>query len=95
MQQDHAAAHDASSLADLVPLVRERLGLDSAFPDEAVLASLQMIAHPASPHERWQAAFQSSLGHWLGLKAADLNAALAVLVGLLPGAQGNGAAMPE
>jgi hypothetical protein len=94
MQQEHAAAHDAS-LVGLVPLVRERLGLDSAFPDEAVLASLQMIAHPTSPHERWQAAFQSSLGHWLGLKASNLNAALAVLVGLLPSVPRSGASDPE
>jgi hypothetical protein len=75
---------DALHLAALVPVVRERLGLDSSFPDDAVLASLRMIAAPASPWERWQAAFHSNLGHWLGLKADDLNAALNVLVEMLP-----------
>jgi hypothetical protein len=75
---------DTLHLAALVPVVRERLGLDSSFPDDAVLASLRMIAAPASPWERWQAAFHSNLGHWLGLKADDLNAALNVLVETLP-----------
>jgi hypothetical protein len=81
------AAHQAPEmlrLAALVPIVRDRLGMDSSFPDDAVLASLRMIAAPASPWERWQAAFHSNLGHWLGLKADDLNAALNVLVETLP-----------
>ena len=81
-----AAQHriDALHLAALVPVVRDRLGLDSSFPDDAVLASLRMIAAPQSRWERWQAAFHSNLGHWLALKADDLNAALNVLVELLP-----------
>ena len=86
MQPTHSVADDPSSaaLADLVPVVRDSLGLDGTLPDDAVLASLRMIAAPTDPHERWRAAFQSSLGHWLGLKAGDLNAALNTLVGLLP-----------
>jgi|GEM_PF-4980769 len=83
MSHDHSPVLEPSSLAQLVPLVRDRLKLDSTFPDEAVLASLQAIAAAASPHERWGAAFHTSLGHWLGLKAADLNAALTLLLGLL------------
>jgi hypothetical protein len=82
-QNATAAAENVHDLADLVPLVRERLNLDSAFPDDAVLASLMTIAARASPQERWRAAFDSNLGQWLGLKSLDLNGALNTLVGLL------------
>lgn len=72
-------------LAELVPVVRQRLGLDAAFPDDAVLASLETIAKCSTPRERWRAAFDSNLGHWLALKGADLNSALNSLVALVPG----------
>lgn len=82
--REPAGAEMALHLNELVPLVRQRLGLDTAFPDDAVLASLRTIAGCSTPRERWRAAFDSNLGHWLALQGADLNSALNTLVALLP-----------
>jgi hypothetical protein len=78
------AAADVLHLAELVGVVRERLDVDSAFPDAAILASLQAIARRSDPRGRWRAAFDSNLGHWLALKGSDLNTALNTLVALMP-----------
>lgn len=77
-------AHDILHLAELVPVVRQRLDVDGSFPDDAVLASLKAIAAQTSQRERWRAAFNSNLGYWLALKGCDLNTALNTLVFLLP-----------
>jgi len=77
-------AADVLHLAELVGVVRERLNVDSAFPDAAILASLQAIASRSDPRGRWRAAFDSNLGHWLALKGSDLNTALNTLVALMP-----------
>jgi hypothetical protein len=82
-----ANATSIGRLAGLVPIVRERLDVDSALPDEAILASLEAIAARSSPWDRWRAAFESNLGHWLALKGSDLNAALSALVASLPNRQ--------
>jgi hypothetical protein len=76
---------DLLDLAFLVPIVRQRLEISSALPDEAILASLVAIAACTSPRERWFAALGSTLGHWLGLKTRDPNVALNQLIALLPG----------
>lgn len=77
-------AAEVLHLAELVDVVRRELAIDSAFPDAAILASLQTIARRSDPRERWRAAFESNLGHWLALKGSDLNTALGVLVALMP-----------
>ena len=71
-------------LAELVPIVRTRLAIDAAFPDDSILAALQAITKRSTPRERWQAAFSSNLGHWLALQGGDLHATLNTLVTLLP-----------
>lgn len=77
-------AQDILHLAELVPIVRERLAVDCAFPDDAILSSLRTISARSSARDRWTAAFESNLGHWLALKGKDLNAALNGLLVLLP-----------
>jgi len=78
------SAAEVLHLAELVPIIRQRLGIDCAFPDDAVLASLRTITARSSSRGRWRAAFDSNLGHWLALKGTDLNTALSTLVALLP-----------
>ena len=78
------SADDILHLAELVPVLRQRLELDSAFPDDAILASLRSIAAETAPRERWRAAFDSNLGAWLALKGRDLNTTLNTLIALLP-----------
>ena len=78
------ATADILHLAELVPVVRARLALDTVFPDDAVLASLRTIVARSSARERWGAAFDSNLGHWLALEGSDLNTALNTLIALLP-----------
>lgn len=77
-------AADILHLAELVPVVRERFAVDCALPDDSILASLRAIAGRSQPRDRWQAAFNSNLGHWLALKGGDLGALLAALVALIP-----------
>lgn len=77
-------AGDVLHLNELVGIVRRRLDIDDAFPDDAMLASLQAISARSAPRDRWRAAFDSNLGHWIALKGADLNSALNTLIALLP-----------
>src|SRR4051812_45390147 len=75
---------DILRLADLVPVVRQRLDIDEIFADDAILASLKAIASRTSPRERWSAAFNSNLVLVLALRGGDLDLALNTLLGLLP-----------
>lgn len=84
MDQQPTAVHDILHLAELVPIVRERLDIDTAFPDAAILAGLKAVAAKSHTRARWQAAFNSNLGHWLALKGDDLHASLNTLISLLP-----------
>ena len=79
-QESDSALH----LMEVVPVVRQRLALDAAIPDDSVLACLAVIAKCSTPRERWRAAFDSNLGHWLALTGSDLNAALNTLVAMTP-----------
>ena len=76
--------HDILHLAELVPVLRQRLELGHALSDDVILTSLETIAARSSPRERWRAAFDSSLGHWMAHEGRDLNTALNTLVALLP-----------
>lgn len=76
--------HDILHLAELVPILRQRLEIDAALSDDAILASLKVIAACSLPRDRWRAAFGSNLGHWLALQGRDLNTALNTVVALLP-----------
>ena len=78
------ADRDILYLAELLPIVRQRLDIDDTLPDGTLLASLATIAACSSPRERWRAAFGSMLGHWLALKGRDLNTTLNTLIALLP-----------
>ena len=75
---------DVLHLNELVDIVRVRLGIDSALPDDAILVALKAITSCTQPRERWRAAFDSNLGHWLALKGVDLNSALNMLLAMLP-----------
>ncbi len=81
---DPTTAVDILYLAELVPVVRARFGLDADFPDDAVLASLRSIAVHSDSRERWQAAFRSTLGRWMAQNGRDLNTSLNITLGLLP-----------
>lgn len=76
--------HDILYLAELVPIVRERLSIDPMFPDDGILAGLRAISSKSHPRARWKAAFGSNLGHWLALRSDDLHASLNTLISLLP-----------
>lgn len=79
---------DILHLAELVAVVRQRLALDNSFPDDAILASLKLIAGKSSARGRYEAAFGSNLGQHLcrhpGNGGSDPGQALTALVGLLP-----------
>ena len=75
---------DILHLAELVPIVRERFALPDGFADDAILASLRMIAGHSQPRDRWRAAFASNLGAVLAHAGCDLNTALNTLIALLP-----------
>lgn len=66
---------------DMVATLRERLGLDGGIEDAAIALSLTEIDRFVEPHARWQAAFDSTLGHWLALRGCDVQLAFAPLVG--------------
>jgi hypothetical protein len=78
------AADQILHLAELVPIVRQRLAIEDAFPDDAILAALRVIANKSHVRARWKAAFNSNLGHWLALKRNDLHTALETVINLLP-----------
>lgn len=77
-------AGEVLHLAELVPILRRRLDIDGTVSNEAMLACLTAIARHSSTRERWRAAFDSRLGHWLAEQGRDLNTALNTLVALLP-----------
>lgn len=80
-----AAAPDSPlHLMELISPVRQRLALDGGVSDDTVLACLKSIAKCSTPRERWRAAFDSNLGHWLALTGSDLNAALNTLLAMTP-----------
>ncbi|MEO1280274.1 MAG: hypothetical protein AAFV69_00920 [Pseudomonadota bacterium] len=71
-------------LAELVPIVRQRLGVAVEFPDELILSSLKSIADETTDRDRWRVAFESRLGLWLSTQGRELGRALMTLVSLLP-----------
>lgn len=71
-------------LAELVPVVRQRLGISDAFGDDLILASLRAISAHTTDRDRWRAAFESRLGLWLSTQGRELGRALSTLVSLLP-----------
>lgn len=71
-------------LAELVPVVRQRLKIEGDFPDDMILASLRAIAAKTSDRDRWRAAFNSRLALWLSTKGRELGGALQLLIALLP-----------
>ncbi len=83
----HAPA-DVLHLAELVPIVRERLRVGPDFPDDAILASLKAIAQRTAPRDRWSTAFQSNLGLWLSASCREhehnLAEDLTTLLNLMP-----------
>ena len=78
-----ATASDTLHLAELVPVVRERLGLGGV-SDDVIMTCLKAIAAQSEPRERWRAAFSSRLGEMLSRQGRDLNTALNTLLALLP-----------
>lgn len=84
-RQSTVATHsDILHLAELVPVVRKRFALADTFADDAILASLRVIASQTLPRDRWRAAFASNLGVALVREGCDLNTALNTLIALLP-----------
>ena len=75
---------DILHLAEAVSVVRQRLSIGAELADTHVLASLRAIATGTTPRERWLAAFNSTLGHWLALRGTDLNTALNTVIALVP-----------
>lgn len=81
--QDHYPA-DVLHLAELVPLVRQRLNVPADFSDDAILSSLKRIASRTSDRERWSAAFDCNLARFLSSLGRDLGQALQDLITMIP-----------
>ncbi|MEQ8825977.1 MAG: hypothetical protein RIC14_16545 [Filomicrobium sp.] len=75
---------DVMHLAELVPVVRERLEVPADFSDDAILGSLKMIAARTSDRDRWRAAFDSNLARYLSVTGQDMGEALQILIAVLP-----------
>ena len=71
-------------LAELVPLVSQRFGLDGAMSAEEVLAALRQIAAYRDTRSRWLAAFTSPLGTAIAAGGTDLATSLGFIVSQLP-----------
>lgn len=80
-------ALDILHLAELVPMVRTRFGIEQSFPDDAILASLKSIAAASSDRERSTAAFASNLGRYLDCGSQSQTASLSTLIAMLPPAR--------
>ena len=87
--QSDANADDgpATTLAQVVPLVRSRLRLDGDVSDATIVGALAAITARSDQRGRWMAAFNSDLGQALAAHGRDLNTALRVLIALAPGAR--------
>lgn len=79
-----AVPADILHLAEAVAVLRERLDVPSAFSDDAILASLRMIAARGSQRERTQAAFNSNLARYLFVRGRDSAVVLREIVAILP-----------
>ncbi|MBU2582547.1 MAG: hypothetical protein KJ622_12590 [Alphaproteobacteria bacterium] len=75
---------DVLHLAELVPLVRQRLEVPADFSDDAILSSLKRVASRTSDRERWSAAFDCNLARCLSSHGRDLGQALQDLITLIP-----------
>lgn len=75
---------DVLHLAELVPLVRQRLNVPAEFSDDSILSSLKRIASRTSDRERWSAAFDCNLTRFLSSLGRDLGQALQDLITLIP-----------
>ncbi|MBU1213039.1 MAG: hypothetical protein KJ587_17480 [Alphaproteobacteria bacterium] len=75
---------DIMHLAELVPVVRERLNVPADFADDAILSSLKRVASKTSDRERWRSAFDCSLARYLSVRGRDLGHALQDLIALIP-----------
>jgi len=71
-------------LAELVPFLRQRLGLDHSLTDYELLESLKAIAMPSARQDRWRVAFGSVIGRALSERGTDLNTALNIILTALP-----------
>jgi hypothetical protein len=71
-------------LAGLVPVLRRRLAIAPTFTDEAIFASLAMIAASPTYEDRWRAAEASTLGQFLLSHGKELKACLVTILALLP-----------
>ena len=79
------AGLDILHLAELVPVVREKFGIEQNFSDDAILASLQTITAAGSDRARSEAAFTSNLGRYLDCSGQSREAGLTALITMLPG----------
>ena len=75
---------DILHLAELVPVVRKRLGIDETFSDDAILGSLKLISAVTYDRDRAAVAFTSNLGRYLDSKGQQPSANLAAFVAMLP-----------
>lgn len=75
---------DVLHLAELVPIVRQRIDVPLDFTDDAILSSLKRIASRTSDRERWRSAFDSKLARYLSTLGRDLGRALQEIIALIP-----------
>ncbi len=84
-EPDHdGVGPDVLHLAELVPVLRSKLAIGLDFPDDAILASLKIIAARSTHRERWHAAFLSNLALWFSSQGRELSHALTTVLEALP-----------
>jgi len=70
---------------DHVAVARDLLKLPLGLGDDAITQSLCDIAKANNDDERWRAAFHSTIGLYLALRADDFNGAMSDLIALASG----------
>ena len=75
---------DALDLCELALVIRNRFTLPCGLDDAALIQSLREIQNAHGDRERWLAAFNSTLGLYLSLRAKDFNKALQDLLAIVP-----------
>ncbi len=83
-EADVYAPADVLHLAELVPILRERLDIPTDFMDDAILASLKRIAQRSDERQRRQVAFGSNLVRYLAARGRDIDFVLRELIALMP-----------
>ena len=78
------SSFDILHLAELVPVVKQRLGIDETLSDDAILGGPKLIGAVTFDLDRADVASTSNLKYYLGNKVQQPSADLEALFAMLP-----------